>query len=86
MQHASRHWSKQVVVLSKKECSSMSQEGPSKQLGPQWWCYRVSTSQPWGGCMAEVQMQQFNPALQLEFWMLKHAISYCNFQNKVDER
>lgn len=44
---------------------------------------------PATGCMAEVQMQQLDPALhmksQLEFRMLSHAKSYCNIQNKVDE-
>lgn len=41
------------------------------------------------GHMAEVQMQQLDPALHmkssLEFRMLNHARSYYNIQNKVDE-
>jgi len=40
---------------------------------------------PAAGCVADVQMQQFDPSLQLEFRMLNHARPHHNIHNKVDE-
>lgn len=84
MKHTSRSRSWQAFVQSMKQSNHMRQkQRPSTQLGPQWWCYGVRTSQLQGAWL-----KQLDPALhmksQLEFRMLNHARSDCNIQNKVD--